>query len=512
MRVGVALVPVVAGLFVGERVARALGPPSGWTATTTWWLVVLATTVATVLVVEHAARRLLPLSLLLRLSLLFPDRAPNRFRVALRASSVRRAERGLAAAGEDADPSTQAAAALALVAALHAHDRRTRGHSERVRALTVVVGRELGLRQDELDRLEWAGLLHDIGKLSVPAAILNKAGPPDDAEWSVLRRHPGEGGVLMAPLADWLGEWVHGVDQHHEDYDGTGYPGRLAGDQIALSGRIVAVTDALETMTASRAYKRRMPVSQARAELVACAGAQFDPAVVRAVLAVSLPRLALVLGPLTAALEVPAVAPIARSAAELQGALATVVATTPRALATVALVLGTLGGGPTATVAGADTDVTGTALGDHAPDPSAGGAVGGTATEASGRGSAGPDGPVAAAPTDGPDAGATGGGTTGPVGSPPPRTGPPPTAPAASGSSPGVPGAPSGPPATTPPSRPPARPPTTTPPPPTDPPATDPPRSDPPGLPAGAATCLDGGWVALGFPNQGRCLAAHLPG
>ncbi len=499
MRVGVALVPVVAGLFVGERVARTLGPPSGWTATTTWWLVVLAATVATVLVVEHAARRLLPLSLLLRLSLLFPDRAPNRLRVALRASSVRRAERGLADAGDDADASTQAAAALVLVAALHAHDRRTRGHSERVRALTVVVGRELGLRQDELDRLEWAGLLHDIGKLSVPPAILNKGGPPDDEEWSVLRRHPGEGGVLMAPLAGWLGEWVHGVDQHHEDYDGTGYPGRLAGDQIALAGRIVAVTDALETMTASRAYKRRMPVSQARAELVACAGTRFDPAVVRAVLAVSLPRLALVLGPLAAVLEVPAVAPIARSAAELQGALATVVATTPRALATVALVLGTLGGGPTATVAGADTDVTGIALGDHAPDPAAGRSAGGLATEASDRGSAGPD-----APTDGPRVGATGGGTTDPVGSPAARTGPSPTTPAATGSSPARPGVPPGPPATTPPARPPAVPPTTAPP--------APPADGPPGLPADAAACLGGGWVGQGFANQGRCLAAHLPG
>lgn len=329
LRVLIALVPVAVGLAVGQRVALLLGAPVGWTATALWWTAVLSATMAAVLVVEQAARRLLPLSMLLGLSLVFPDRAPNRFRVALRASSVRRAERALDEIGEGAGADEHAEAALVLVAALHAHDRRTRGHSERVRALTVMIGRELGLDQEALYRLEWAGLLHDIGKLRVPATILNKAGPPDDEEWSVLRRHPGDGGTLMAPLATWLGEWVHGVDQHHEYHDGTGYPRGLAAEDIALSGRIVAVTDALETMTAARAYKRPMPVAQARAELVACAGTQFDPVVVRAVLALSVPRLVVVLGPLAALLQVPVVAPVATAATDLHGALAVVASTTP---------------------------------------------------------------------------------------------------------------------------------------------------------------------------------------
>lgn len=511
MRVAVALVPVVVGLAVGEQLAGLLGTPEGWVAVTVWWTAVLSATVLTVLVVEHAVRHLLPLSLLLRLSLLFPDRAPSRFKVALRASTVRRAERALAEAGEQADPSAQAEAALALVAALHVHDRRTRGHSERVRALTVLVGREMGLDQHELDRLEWAGLLHDIGKLTVPPTILNKAGPPDDEEWSVLRRHPGEGGTLTAPLADWLGEWVHGVDQHHEDFDGTGYPRGLAGEEISLAGRIVAVTDALETMTASRAYKRRTPVAEARAELVACAGAQFDPAVVRAVLAVSLPRLVLVLGPVAALVQVPLVAPVARSAAEVQGALAAVVATTPRALATVALALGTLGGGPAATVASADSAVTGLAVGDHAPEPTGGAPTGAgrsgteraTVSTVSTASVAGATGPTGAGGAD--DAtGATAASTA-------PRTGTPPTAPGGSGGGRSrPPHDPPGPPPTAPPvtNPPPTTPPATTPP---EPPVTTPPPS-PPGLPAAALACLGGGWVDLGFPNQGLCLAAHLPG
>lgn len=510
LRVLIALVPVAVGLAVGQRVALLLGAPVGWTATALWWTAVLSATMAAVLVVEQAARRLLPLSMLLGLSLVFPDRAPNRFRVALRASSVRRAERALDEIGEGAGADEHAEAALALVAALHAHDRRTRGHSERVRALTVMIGRELGLDQEALYRLEWAGLLHDIGKLRVPATILNKAGPPDDEEWSVLRRHPGDGGTLMAPLATWLGEWVHGVDQHHEYHDGTGYPRGLAAEDIALSGRIVAVTDALETMTAARAYKRPMPVAQARAELVACAGTQFDPVVVRAVLALSVPRLVVVLGPLAALLQVPVVAPVATAATDLHGALAVVASTTPRAVATAALVLGTLGGGPTATVAGADTQVTGIALGEHAAVPTGagdavaagGGEAGGGNPAADGRGADGGGAVVGrdlpgADPHDG-----TGSGGGRPADDPVVSTG--------AAAAPGSPGPATRPPTTTPTTGPPpTAPPTTAPPPVTAPPA---PHPNPPGLPAAALACFDGGWLGLGFPNQGRCISAMIHG
>jgi hypothetical protein len=185
---------------------------------------------------------------------------------------------------------------VALAAALNAHDRRTRGHSERVQALTRLVAEEMHLDPAERDRLGWAAFLHDIGKLEVPTAILNKAGPPDDDEWEVLRRHPAEGARITAALGPWLGDASGAIDEHHERFDGTGYPRGRAGQAISRAGRIVAVTDAFETITAARSYKRPTSPAEGRAELTRCAGTHFDPHVVRAFLDVSLGRLRWVLG------------------------------------------------------------------------------------------------------------------------------------------------------------------------------------------------------------------------
>ena len=100
----------------------------------------------------------------------------------------------------------------------------TRGHTERVRALTDFVADELGLAEDDRDRLRWSALLHDIGKLTVHPDILNKEGALSDDEWQLIRRHPLEGAKLTAPLAGWLGEWSATVVEHHERYDVGGYP------------------------------------------------------------------------------------------------------------------------------------------------------------------------------------------------------------------------------------------------------------------------------------------------
>jgi hypothetical protein len=178
-----------------------------------------------------------------------------------------------------------------LGTALNAHDRRTRGHSERVRAYTDLVAEELHLSPEDADRLRWAAFLHDIGKLSVPAKVLNKAGKLDDREWHLLQRHPEYGEELAARLHAWLGDWMHGIGQHHERFDGTGYPDGLAADQISFAGRIVAVTDAFETMTAVRSYHRPKSPTAAREELHACAGTHFDPIVVRAFTNISIRRL-----------------------------------------------------------------------------------------------------------------------------------------------------------------------------------------------------------------------------
>ena len=176
---------------------------------------------------------------------------------------------------------------LELVAHLDEHDPLTRGHSERVRGYAQSIGRELGLDSRELDLLNWAALLHDIGKLAVPHEILASPRRPTEDEWEILRTHPTSGAELAAPLREWLGTWSAAIEQHHEQWDGTGYPLGLAGSEISLAGRIVAVADVFDVITSARSYKRQSSVVEARKELLRCAGTQFDPAVVRAFLAIS---------------------------------------------------------------------------------------------------------------------------------------------------------------------------------------------------------------------------------
>ena len=143
-----------------------------------------------------------------------------------------------------------------LVGALNSHDRLTRGHSERVRAYTKMIAEELKLEPDEIDLLHWAGLLHDIGKLEVPAEILNKPSQPTEEEWEILRTHPEAGMRLVAPLREWLGEWGDAVGQHHERWDGKGYPNGLAETDISFAARIVSVADVFDVITSVRSYKK----------------------------------------------------------------------------------------------------------------------------------------------------------------------------------------------------------------------------------------------------------------
>lgn len=247
----------------------------------------------TLVLFERAARRLLPLAALLNVSLLFPDKAPARFAVARRTGSPRHLQEQLLAARASghSDDAQGMQSVIELVLALSVHDKATRGHSERVRVFADLIADELKVDESGQARLRWAALLHDVGKLEVPVALLNKPGQPDDEEWKILHRHPAEGARLVAPLLPWLGEWGRAVVEHHERYDGTGYPNRLKGTEISLAARIVAVADVYEVMTAPRPYKRAMSIAAARQELTRVAGTQLDPAVVRAFLNISVGRL-----------------------------------------------------------------------------------------------------------------------------------------------------------------------------------------------------------------------------
>ena len=296
VRLALVLIPLAAsGLAVlaVDRLAPAQPDPA-WA----WLALAMSAAVVTGVAVERALRRLTPLPVLLRLDLLFPGAAPSRYQVAR--DAVLRSQERL-----EQTPSGTAEQVLRLIGALGAHDRRTRGHCERVRVLTDLLAIEMRLGDADRDRLRWAALLHDLGKLDVPTAVLNKPSRLTAGEFDAVKAHPSVGAELAAPLLPWLGEWGLGIAEHHEKYDGTGYPAGLAGAAISRAGRMVGLVDAFETMTAARTYKKAMATAAARAELAACSGTHFDPVCVRAFLAVPLPRLLWAMGPVSFALQVP---------------------------------------------------------------------------------------------------------------------------------------------------------------------------------------------------------------
>ncbi|MEO7836106.1 MAG: HD domain-containing phosphohydrolase, partial [Acidimicrobiales bacterium] len=199
--VGIAhVVPVAAAVGASALLSRQLPAPQGLLRTALSWALLLLVSTGVLFVVDRLARRLLPLAALLRLSMLFPDRAPQRLAVARRAGSIRDLENRLAMArstGLDDEPAKAAETILTLVGALHIHDRRTRGHSERVRVFVDLLADELNLPATDRDRLRWAALLHDIGKLEIAPTILNKAGGLDREEWRTIHGHPAAGARLI---------------------------------------------------------------------------------------------------------------------------------------------------------------------------------------------------------------------------------------------------------------------------------------------------------------------------
>ncbi len=170
-----------------------------------------------------------------------------------------------------------------LVNALEANDRFTKGHSERVKLLALELGHHIGLDYRELEILEHASILHDIGKIGIDSIVLQKQGKLTSKEYSLIKGHPQIGDDILGPV-----ETLDGVRniivQHHERFDGTGYPYGLKGEEISLKARILSVVDTFDAMMTDRPYRRALPMNIIETELREHAGTQFDPYVVNAFL------------------------------------------------------------------------------------------------------------------------------------------------------------------------------------------------------------------------------------
>jgi response regulator RpfG family c-di-GMP phosphodiesterase len=172
----------------------------------------------------------------------------------------------------------------ALVAALDAREHETGDHSQRVVRYTLAIAEHLGVVRGRADMARGA-LLHDIGKLGVPDAILLKPGPLTADEWGEMKRHPQIGWNILRPIA-FLHPAAELVLAHHERWDGAGYPRGLRGEQIPVGARIFSIADTLDAMMSDRPYRSRTTLAAARKEIARCAGSQFDPRCVEAFLAI----------------------------------------------------------------------------------------------------------------------------------------------------------------------------------------------------------------------------------
>jgi len=166
-----------------------------------------------------------------------------------------------------------------LVFSIEAKDSYTKGHSERVSHLTMTIAGNMGLSPAEKDALQWAAILHDIGKIGVPEGILTKPGKLTDAEFMHIKEHPEKGYRILTPIVQ-LNNSLDGIRYHHERFDGSGYPSGLKGKDIPLYARVIAVADTFDAMTSNRAYRSKLTHKDTIAEIIRVRGKQLDPEVV----------------------------------------------------------------------------------------------------------------------------------------------------------------------------------------------------------------------------------------
>ncbi|WP_159940907.1 MULTISPECIES: HD-GYP domain-containing protein [unclassified Nocardiopsis] len=168
-----------------------------------------------------------------------------------------------------------------LCQAVETKDYYTRGHCMRVAEAAAMIARELGMPAERVQKIRYAGMLHDIGKLGVPTKVLQKTGRLTDEEYAAIKLHPTRGYEIVREIS-FLDEALAGIRHHHERLDGRGYPMGLVGMEIPESARVISVADVFDCLTSTRSYRQAWSVEDAIAELRACAGTQFDPRMVEA--------------------------------------------------------------------------------------------------------------------------------------------------------------------------------------------------------------------------------------
>ena len=163
-----------------------------------------------------------------------------------------------------------------ISSALDAKDEYTHGHSMRVTLYSIILAKAVNVPENQLEMIEISGLLHDIGKIAIPQAILCKAGKLSDEEFVIMKTHPSNSEKLISSIKK-LEKIAPGIKHHHERWDGRGYPDKLAGEDIPYSARIIAIADTYDAMTSTRSYRKALTHEIAIDEIQKCAGSQFDP-------------------------------------------------------------------------------------------------------------------------------------------------------------------------------------------------------------------------------------------